>query len=79
MCSHSLSLVSLIVTGIKKIKVPFELFIFSSDRLPRAKVFKGYANVGVTDTSKNVSKANQLKFTDSDVIFYPDNKNPGKL
>ena len=59
--------------------MPFELFIFYSDRLPPAKVFKGYANVGVTDTSKNVSKANQLKFTDSDVIFYPDNKNPGKL
>ena len=57
----------------------FAIFIFSSDRLPRAKVFKGYANVGVTDTSKNVSKANQLKFTNSDVIFYPDNKNPGKL
>ena len=57
----------------------FAIFIFSSDRLPRAKVFKGYANVGVTDTSKNVSKANQLKFTNSDVIFYPDNKNPGKF
>ena len=47
--------------------------------LPRAKFLRGIAYVGVTDMVKDKPTAQQLKFTESDVIFYPDNKNPGKL
>ena len=81
--SQSLSLVSLLLRITywrlkNNLGTPFAIFIFYSNFLPRAKKINGNAYVGITDMVEDKPKADFYSFTQKDVIFYPDNENPGK-